>query len=33
MRYFNSHEFNALRPFSYYCATAGLLSLAWMAFF
>ena len=33
MRYFKTHEFNALKPFSYYCAAAGLLSLAWMAIF
>jgi undecaprenyl-diphosphatase len=30
MRYFNTHEFNALKPFSYYCAIAGLLSLGLM---
>ena len=30
MRYFHTHEFNALKPFSYYCAIAGLLSLAVM---
>jgi len=30
MRYFNTHEFNALKPFSYYCAIAGLVSLAVM---
>jgi undecaprenyl-diphosphatase len=33
MRYFNTHEFNALKPFSYYCAIAGLLSLALMWIF
>ena len=33
MRYFHKHEFNALKPFSYYCAIAGLVSLAWMAVF
>jgi undecaprenyl-diphosphatase len=32
MRYFNTHEFKALRPFSYYCAIAGLVSLGIMAF-
>jgi undecaprenyl-diphosphatase len=32
MRYFNTHEISAMRPFSYYCAAAGLLSLAVMAF-
>ena len=32
MRYFNTHEIAALRPFSYYCAAAGLVSLALMAF-
>ena len=30
MRYFHTHEFNALKPFSYYCAIAGLVSLALM---
>ncbi len=30
MRYFHKHEFEAMRPFSYYCAAAGLLSLAIM---
>ena len=30
MRYFNTHEIQALRPFSYYCAAAGLISLALM---
>jgi undecaprenyl-diphosphatase len=30
MRYFNTHEFNALKPFSYYCAIAGLVSLGLM---
>jgi undecaprenyl-diphosphatase len=33
MRYFNTHEFNALKPFSYYCAIAGIVSLALMIFF
>ena len=28
MRYFHKNEFESLRPFSYYCAAAGLLSLA-----
>ena len=32
MRYFNTHEISAMRPFSYYCAAAGLISLAIMAF-
>jgi len=32
MRYFNTHEISAMRPFSYYCAAAGLVSLAVMAF-
>ena len=32
MRYFHKHEFEAMRPFSYYCAAAGLVSLAVMAF-
>jgi undecaprenyl-diphosphatase len=31
MRWFHGHEFNALKPFAYYCAVAGLLSLALMA--
>ena len=30
MRWFHGHEFNALRPFAYYCAIAGLASLALM---
>jgi len=30
MRYFNTHEFNALKPFSFYCAIAGLVSLGLM---
>jgi undecaprenyl-diphosphatase len=30
MRWFHGHEFNALRPFAYYCAVAGLVSLALM---
>jgi undecaprenyl-diphosphatase len=33
MRYFKTHDFNALKPFSYYCAGAGLVSLGWMAIF
>jgi undecaprenyl-diphosphatase len=33
MRYFHTHEFNALKPFSYYCAIGGLASLALMAVF
>ena len=32
MRYFNKHEFEAMRPFSLYCAAAGLVSLGLMAF-
>ena len=32
MRYFHRHEFEAMRPFSYYCAAAGLFSLAIMVF-
>ena len=32
MRYFHKNEFEAMRPFSYYCAAAGLLSLAVIAF-
>jgi len=32
MRYFHRNEFEAMRPFSYYCAAAGLVSLAIMAF-
>jgi len=32
MRYFHRHEFEAMRPFSFYCAAAGLLSLAAMVF-
>lgn len=32
MRYFNKHEFEAMRPFSYYCAAAGLVSLGVMVF-
>ncbi len=31
MRYFHTHEINALKPFSYYCAIAGLVSLGLMA--
>ncbi|THD46431.1 MAG: undecaprenyl-diphosphate phosphatase [Bradyrhizobium sp.] len=31
MRYFNRHEFEAMRPFSFYCAAAGLISLAIIA--
>ena len=30
MQWFNRHEFNALKPFAYYCAVAGLASLALM---
>jgi undecaprenyl-diphosphatase len=30
MRWFHNHEFNALKPFAYYCAIAGLASLALM---
>lgn len=30
MRYFHTHEIQALRPFSYYCAAAGLVSLGLM---
>ncbi len=30
MRWFKSHEFNALKPFAYYCAIAGVLSLVLM---
>ena len=30
MRWFNRHEFNALKPFAYYCAVAGLVSLGLM---
>ncbi len=30
MRWFHAHEFNALKPFAYYCAIAGLASLALM---
>ena len=30
MRWFHGHEFNALKPFAYYCAIAGLASLALM---
>ena len=33
MRYLHTHEIRAMKPFSYYCAAAGLLSLAWMAIF
>lgn len=32
MRYFKTHEFEAMRPFSYYCAAAGLISLGLMVF-
>jgi undecaprenyl-diphosphatase len=32
MRYFQTHEFRAMKPFAYYCAAAGLASLALMAF-
>jgi undecaprenyl-diphosphatase len=30
MRWLHTHEFNALKPFAYYCAIAGLASLALM---
>jgi undecaprenyl-diphosphatase len=30
MRWFHGHEFNALKPFAYYCAAAGLVSLGLM---
>ena len=30
MRWFHGHEFNAMKPFAYYCAGAGLVSLALM---
>ncbi len=33
MRYFHTHEIRAMKPFAYYCAAAGLFSLAVMAFF
>jgi undecaprenyl-diphosphatase len=33
MRYFHTHEIRAMKPFAYYCAAAGLISLAYMAFF
>ena len=33
MRWFKSHEFNALKPFAYYCAAAGVASLVWMSVF
>lgn len=33
MRYFHTHEIKAMKPFAYYCAAAGLLSLGYMAFF
>ncbi len=32
MRYLHTHEISAMKPFSYYCAAAGLVSLALMAF-
>jgi len=32
MRYFHKNEFEAMRPFSYYCAAAGLISLGVIAF-
>ena len=32
MRYFRSHELEALNPFAYYCWAAGALSLALLAF-
>ena len=33
MRYLHTHEISAMKPFAYYCAAAGLVSLAVMAFF
>jgi undecaprenyl-diphosphatase len=30
MKWFHRHDFNALKPFAYYCAVAGLASLALM---
>jgi undecaprenyl-diphosphatase len=33
MRWFHRHEFNALKPFAYYCAAAGVASLVWMTVF
>ncbi len=33
MRYFRTHEFRAMKPFAYYCAAAGLVSLALMAIY
>ena len=32
MRYFGKHEFEALDPFAYYCAAAGLLSILLLLF-
>jgi undecaprenyl-diphosphatase len=32
MRYFRRHDFEALDPFAYYCAAAGLVSLALLLF-
>ena len=32
MRYFKRHDFEALDPFAYYCAAAGTLALAWLAY-
>jgi len=32
MRYFGKHDFQALDPFAYYCAAAGLASLGWLLF-
>jgi undecaprenyl-diphosphatase len=31
MRYFRSHEFEALNPFAWYCWIAGVLSFGWIA--
>ena len=33
MRYVHTHEFKAMKPFAYYCAAAGLFSLALMTVF
>jgi len=33
MRYFHTNEVKAMKPFAYYCAVAGLLTLGYMAFF
>jgi undecaprenyl-diphosphatase len=32
MRYFHTHEIRAMKPFAYYCAAAGLVTLAILAF-